>query len=70
MFERTFSKFHNRFVSELFFYPIVHRVFEFLDELKSVQTKTYLKIPASRFAAPLVKRERERLHKLILFCLI
>ena len=43
---------------------IYHRVFEFLDKLKSVQTKTNLKIPAPWFAALLVKRERESLQKL------
>ena len=61
-FEQTFSKFHNTF-EQTFFYPSkVHRVFGFLDKLKLVQTKTCFKIPVSRFAAPLVKRERGRLQ--------
>ena len=63
MFGRTFSKFHNT-LEQTFFIESYLKVFEFLDKLQSIQTKTYMKICVTRFSTLLAESERERLKKL------
>ena len=45
------------------FYSSHPNIFDFLEKLKSMQTKTYLKMHASRIQAPLPKRDRENIGK-------
>lgn len=55
------ESFHNEFGN--LFYNSHPNIFDFLDKIKSMQTKTYLKVRASRIQAPLPKRERDNLEK-------
>ena len=58
MFEQTFSKFHNTFEQTYF----IQRYREYLSF--RINLNWFKLKPTSRFAAPLVKREMERLQKL------
>ena len=48
----------QREFGDMFYHPH-SATFKFLDKLKSILTKSYLKICASQLAASLVKREME-----------
>ena len=45
------------------FYSSHPNIFDFLEKVKCMQAKTYLKMRATRIQAPLPKKDRENLHK-------
>jgi len=53
--------FHNQFGS--MFYSTHSNIFNFLEKIKNTQTKTYLKIRATKTPVLLAKRDREILQK-------
>ena len=56
------ESFHAKFAQ--LFYHAHPQIFDFMQKLNHVQTKTYLKIRASNYPTPLPKREKERIEKL------
>jgi len=55
------ESFHNQFGS--MFYSAHTNIFDFLEKIKCTQTKTYLKIRATKTPVLLAKRDREILQK-------